>query len=72
MKGDFSPVPPSSTGSVDLRVKVPLTTNFPLFVIWKTLEFTFLIVSSVWRFSGSFPINRGPKSNTFSLMIKTF
>lgn len=70
MNGDFSPVPPSSTGREDLRRKLATRSYLPLFVIWRTLEFTLWMVSSLWRFSESFPTKRGPKSNTFSLTTK--
>lgn len=66
MNGDFSPVPPSSTGSELLSVKVAFTSYLPLLEICKKLELTLLITSSLCLFSGSLPTSSGPKSKTFS------
>jgi hypothetical protein len=69
-KGVFSPLPPSSVGRVDARVKAASTLYLPLFVICRTLELIYLKDGSVALCSGSFLINSGPKSNTFSVTTK--
>ena len=69
MNGDLSLGPPSSDGRVDLRTKLASRSYFPLLVIWKKVPLMRRTASSS-RFSGSFPMRSGPKSKTFSLVMK--